>query len=154
MKRLLSLMITLCLCLFIVSCGDDDDNGGGSGSAITLNINGEDVKMYVDDPVYSTDMKHLLFELYNGNDLYDSDIFIIYNGSFSLDSDSKDFGDASILFIGDKQYAKKSGSAKMTKNDELNKIIEFTYDCIFFNTNSKSETVTVKGDVRLKYTIE
>lgn len=155
MKKVFSLMITLCLCLSIVSCSDDDDNGGGgNGSAITLNIDGEDVKMYIDDPVYNRDMKHLLFGLYNGKSLYDSDIFITFNGSFNPEKTSYDFGDASGLFIGDKGFAKKSGTANMTMNDVENQIVEFTYDCVFFNLNQKNETVTLKGNVRLKYTIE
>lgn len=155
MKKVFSLMITLCLCLSIVSCSDDDDNGGGgNGSAITLQIDGEDVKMYIDDPVYDSSMKHLLFGLYNGKSLYDSDIFITFNGSFTPEKENYDFGDASILFIADKQYAKKSGDAKMTNNDSTNQVVEFTYDCVFFNTSSKKETVTVKGNVKLKYVIE
>lgn len=154
MKKYLTLIFLMTVCLFY-SCGDDDDvNGGGSGSSLTLDINGENVKMYVDDPIYDTDMKHLLFGLYNGNSLYDSNIFITFNGSFSPEKENYDFGDASILFIGDKQYAKKSGSAQMTKNDASNQVIEFTYDCIFFNTSSKSDVITVKGAVKIKYEIE
>lgn len=154
MKQMTTLIFALFVCFFVSSCDKDDENGGGAGSPVTLAIDSENVKMYIDEPVYSSDLKHLMFGLYNGKSLYDSDMFITYNGPFNLKSTTYDFADASILFIGEKQFANQSGTATMTKNDVDNQTVEFTYDCVFFNTNQRSETVTLKGSVRVKYIIE